>query len=225
MNGVGYYDNRAYFCSPPPSNLSAFAQPFSVIKPTTTNNDVSAPCVNLAESNNIPPLNQFPLPSHPYGYDFMGSVPSSEPYGYSLSQLLDPPSTAHLPTFSTRGLPTVDTFGYEYDQANNNVKSSLFEAQSYYPSYVLPPTHAVNPPMVPDHWSYLEDIQKKSEIGFSGPGVGVWNQFGEFNHGNNNGAQVEAGSGFFPEEANVAGPVIEENLVNQGMFCCLPFFD
>ncbi|KAK4277659.1 hypothetical protein QN277_015621 [Acacia crassicarpa] len=213
MKGVGYYDDRAYY--PSSSNLSAFAQPFSVNK--TTPNDVSAPYVDFVESADATPSNHFPVHSRPYGYDFfsspvreLDSTPSSKAYGYSVSQVLDLP-TSQLPHFNTLGLASKDTFAY--DQPSNNIKSSLLEAQPYYPSYIPPSTHVVNP-AAPDHWSSLDDTQNKSE-GYSGQRVGFWNQFAEFNQGNSS-SQLEAGGSFCSKEANLAGPINEENLVNHG---------
>ncbi|XP_028806615.1 uncharacterized protein LOC114761425 [Neltuma alba] len=213
MKGVGYYDDRACY---PSSNLSAFAQPFSVSK--TTPKDVSAPYADLAEAADAIPSNQFPVHSRPYGYDFfpnpvreLDSTPSSKAYGCSSSQVLDPP-TSQLPHFNTLGLASKDTFAY--DQSSNNIKSSLAEAQPYYPSYISPSAHVVNP-AAPDHWSTLDDTKNKSEIGYSGQRVGFWNQFAELIQGNSS-TPVEAGGSFCSNEANLAGPLIEENLVNQG---------
>ncbi|XP_054797414.1 uncharacterized protein LOC129302500 [Prosopis cineraria] len=213
MKGAGYYDDRAYYSTS--SNLSAFAQPFSVNK--IISKDVSAPYVDLAESTDATPSNHFPVHSSPYAYDFfpkpvreLDSAPCSKAHEYSGLQVLDPP-TSQLPHFNTLGLASEDTFAY--DQSSNNIKSSLVEAQPYYPSYISPSTHVVNP-ATPDHWSSLDDFKKKSEIGYSGQMAGFWNQFSEFNQGNS--APVEAEGSFYSKETKLAGPIIEENLVNRG---------
>lgn len=211
MKGVEYYDDRAYY--PSSSNLSAFAPPFSVNK--TNSKDVSAPYVDLTESTDSIPSNHFPVHSRPYGYDFfsnpvreLDSTPSSKAYGYSGLQAVDPP-TGQLPHFNT--LAT-----FTYDQCSNSIKSSLVEAQPYYPSYISPSIHDVNPSATPDHWSSFEETKKSSEIGYPGQTAGFWNQFAEFNQGNSK--QVEVGGLFCSKESNVSGPIVEENLVDRGMF-------
>ncbi|XP_027367333.1 uncharacterized protein LOC113873417 isoform X2 [Abrus precatorius] len=215
MKSVGSYNDWPYYSSPP-SNLSAFAAPFSVNR--STSSEVSAPFMESADSVDAVP----PIHFRSYGYDFFSKpvreLDSSKSYGYSGLQSGLDSSSAQFPHL---GLPSKDAFSYDH-----STKSSLVEAQPYYPSYVSSAIHDPSSSVAPNHWSSssgfpsldgtsLGDyVNKPPELRFATQSSLLWNQFPEFNsHGK--GKHVGVGSSFSSKQTDVTGSVVEES-VNQG---------
>ncbi|PNY14245.1 hypothetical protein L195_g010921 [Trifolium pratense] len=195
MKGFGSYNDWPYYASPS-SNLSAFATPFSVNRPSPI--DVSAPFIDPADAVR---------PSLPYGYlnpikeSDSDDSNSSNQFGYSGFHVLDS-SCAQLPQFSNA--------------------NATIEPQQYFNSYGLHPDHN-SKSVVPDHWSSFSGFtssdgagasradygNKPIELGFAGQSV-VGNQFADF--GNGKGNQIGVRSSLASNQTNFIGSVVDERI-------------
>lgn len=206
--GFGLYNDWPPYFATPPSNLSAFAAPFSVnhhrTTPTTHGGDVSAPIMDSSDAVTPNPIH-FPA-NYRHGYDFFSDpireLDSPSPYGYSGLQVLES-SSAQFPHLGGFAASNKD----QYSDCTQQQPPSVVEAQPYFPSYAIHDHHTS-----PNHWSsssrsdYAENLHG---LGFTGQ------NFAEFNPGGK-GKQVALGSSFSSNQANVSGSVIEEGM-NQGM--------
>lgn len=220
MEGFESHNNWTYNHTLPPSNLSAFAAPFTVNR-----GDNSAPFMDLADTLSPNP-NHYPANSRSYEYTFFpdpktkldSPTPPSNPYAFSYggSKVSDPHGS-QIPLMG---------------QCSNTTKPSLTEVNHYFPSYVSPVVNDHNSSgssMIPNPWpsfsgfttfggSSLGDYADESpELGFGGKSA---NQFAEFNR--DKGKSVGIGTSFSLNQTNVADSVVQESL-NLGTFSHILF--
>lgn len=210
MEGFESHNNWMYNHTLPPSNLSAFAAPFTVNR-----GDSSAPPFMDLSDTLSPNPNHFPANTRSYEYTFFPDPKTK----------LDSPTPPSNPyAFSYCGSKVSDPHGSQIphmDQSSNTTKSNLAEVHHYFPSYVSPVINDHNSSVssvIPNHWSSfsrftttlggspLGDYADESpELGFGGKNA---NQFAEFNR--DKGKSVGIETSFSSNQTNVAGSVVEK---------------
>lgn len=231
MIGFGSYGNNGGpYSSPPSSNLSASAPPFTIDRSPNTG---YMPLVDLLEQssrtgtlNNSSSLHNWLPPRSPTSETNFFSDPNLElnsvaspnnPYNYASLN-------THLPHLSTSVSASADAFSYA--QCGDGV------AKPYYFSFLSPPTQKDGSLVVPDQTSYdwlsssshvavtaLDGSSNKDYTQRSGDSKkpaqwdGLWNGFSEWEQGNQG---LFDGSFCCSKESDIPVSSVYENFTNQG---------
>ncbi|XP_024025659.1 uncharacterized protein LOC21386167 isoform X2 [Morus notabilis] len=230
MIGFGSYGNNGGpYSSPPSSNLSASAPPFTIDRSPNTG---YMPLVDLLEQssrtgtlNNSSSLHNWLPPRSPTSETNFFSDPNLElnsvaspnnPYNYASLN-------THLPHLSTSVSASADAFSYA--QCGDGV------AKPYYFSFLSPPTQKDGSLVVPDQTSYdwlsssshvavtaLDGSSNKDYSQRSGDSKkpaqwgGLWNGFSEWEQGNQG---LFDGSFCCSKESDIPVSSMYENFMNQ----------
>ena len=193
MKGFASYNDWSCYATPS-SNLSAFATPFSVNRPSPI--DVSTSFVDPVDSVRTS------FPFRPNNF----SAPIRESDSDSDSE--------SLYEYGYAGLHVSDSYSSQLPRA----KPTLVESQQYFNSYAL---HDQNSSVVPDHWSSFSGFtasegnsradyaaNKSYELGFHGQSVA--NQFADLSSGKGN--PIGFGSSLCSNQTNFTGSGVDERM-------------
>lgn len=256
MLGFGSFGNGGSSSSP--SNLSALAPPFTVDRPVSK--PLSNPLGNFPESTYAAPFNSslhnwvHPQSSSPRPDYFSNANPGvesvqaasvlpSNAYRYSIPQPANasgvhlPPlnhivsGVAHLPSMSS--IAPTGTDGFSFGQCSDRMKTSLVEAEPYYPPYVAPAIEDISPLVVLNepnfdllstpHAAPLNGSSSLDDYtpSMSGLEYSMWRRVWNGRADSEERKLLEIDGSLRSKESNFAGSSIYRSYINQGKFSSL----